>query len=72
MYTFSAINFLLAGIFINIHLGWYIGLILMYIHFLYQSFQIKNINEVDALKIFKSNKFSGLFLTFGSISKFLF
>ena len=41
MYTFSAINFLLAGVFIDIHLGWYIGLILMYIHFLYQSFQIK-------------------------------
>lgn len=72
LYTFSAISFLLAGIFIDIHYGWYIGLTLMYFHFLYQLTQLREINRESALKIFKSNKFSGMFLTFGSFSKFLF
>ena len=70
-YIISIFNFLLAGIILNTHLGWYIGLFFMLFHFIYQVKKIKKINRYEALKLFKSNKFAGLFLTLGSLSKFL-
>jgi len=70
-YLISILNFLLAGIILKIHLGWYIGLLFMLIHFIYQINKIKIINKHEALKLFKSNKIAGLCLTFGSLSKFL-
>ena len=70
-YIISIFNFLLAGIILNTYLGWYIGLFFMLFHFIYQVKKIKKINRYEALKLFKSNKFAGLFLTLGSLSKFL-
>ena len=70
-YLISILNFLLAGIILKIHLGWYIGLFFMLIHFIYQIQKIKMINRDNALKLFYSNKIPGLFLTIGSLSKFL-
>ena len=43
----------------------------MFIHFAYQINKAKTINKNDALKLFKSNKVAGLFLTLVSMSKFL-
>ena len=43
----------------------------MFMHFTYQIKKAKTINRNKALKLFKSNKIAGLFLTLGSISKFL-
>ena len=70
-YLISILNFLLAGIILKIHFGWYIGLFFMLIHFIYQIQKIKMINRDNALKLFYSNKTPGLFLTIGSLSKFL-
>ena len=70
-YIISILNFLIAGIILKIHFGWYIGLFFMFIHFTYQIKKAKTINRNDALKLFKSNKVAGLFLTLGSMSKFL-
>ena len=70
-YLISILNFLLAGLILKIHLGWYIGLFFMLIHFIYQIQKIKMINRDNALKLFYSNKIPGLFLTIGSLSKFL-
>ena len=70
-YIISILNFLIAGIILKIHFGWYIGLFFMFIHFTYQIKKAKTINRDDALKLFKSNKVAGLFLTLGSMSKFL-
>ena len=70
-YLISILNFLLAGIILKIHLGWYIGLFFMLIHFIYQIQKIKIINRDVSLKLFNSNKIAGLFLTIGSLSKFL-
>ncbi len=70
-YLISILNFLLAGIILKIHLGWYIGLFFMLIHFIFQIQKIKKINRDVSLKIFNSNKIAGLFLTIGSLSKFL-
>ena len=70
-YLISILNFLLAGIILKIHLGWYIGLFFMLIHFIYQIQRIKMINRNESLKLFNSNKIAGLFLTIGSLSKFL-
>ena len=70
-YFVSIFNFLLAGIILKIHFGWYVGLFFMLIHFIYQIKEIKKIDRYEALRLFKSNKFAGLFLTFGSLSKFL-
>lgn len=70
-YIISIFNFLLAGIILNTHLGWYIGLFFMLFHFIYQVKKLNKINRYEALKLFKSNKFAGLFLTLGSLSKFL-
>ena len=70
-YIISILNFLIAGIILKIHFGWYIGLFFMFIHFAYQINKAKTINRNEALKLFKSNKAAGLFLTLGSISKFL-
>ena len=70
-YLISIINFLLAGIILKIYFGWYVGLFFMLIHFIYQIQKIKMINRDESLKIFNSNKIAGLFLTIGSLSKFL-
>ena len=70
-YLISILNFLLAGIILKIYLGWYVGLFFMLIHFIYQIQKIKMINRDESLKIFNSNKIAGLFLTIGSLSKFL-
>ena len=70
-YLISILNFLLAGIILKIHFGWYIGLFFMLIHFIYQIQKIKMINRDESLKLFNSNKIAGLFLTIGSLSKFL-
>ena len=70
-YLISIFNFLLAGIILKIHFGWYIGLFFMLIHFIYQIQKIKMINRDESLKLFNSNKIAGLFLTIGSLSKFL-
>ena len=70
-YIISILNFLIAGIILKIHFGWYIGLFFMFIHFTYQIKKAKTIDRNEALKLFKSNKVAGLFLTLGSISKFL-
>ncbi len=70
-YLISISNFLLAGIILKIHFGWYIGLFFMFIHFIYQIQKIKMINRDESLKLFNSNKIAGLFLTIGSLSKFL-
>ena len=70
-YIISILNFLIAGIILKIHFGWYIGLFFMFIHFTYQIKKAKTINRNNALKLFKSNKVAGLFLTLGSMSKFL-
>ncbi len=70
-YLISILNFLLAGVILKIHFGWYIGLFFMLIHFIYQIHKIKMIDRDESLKLFNSNKIAGLFLTFGSLSKFL-
>ena len=70
-YLISILNFLLAGIILKIHFGWYIGLFFMLIHFIYQIQKVKTINRDESLKLFNSNKIAGLFLTIGSLSKFL-
>ena len=70
-YLISILNFLLAGIILKIYFGWYVGLFFMLIHFIYQIQKIKVINRDESLKLFNSNKIAGLFLTIGSLSKFL-
>ena len=70
-YLISILNFLLAGIILKIYFGWYVGLFFMLIHFIYQIQKIKMINRDESLKLFNSNKIAGLFLTIGSLSKFL-
>ena len=70
-YLISILNFLLAGLILKIYIGWYVGLFFMFIHFIYQIQKIKMINRDESLKIFNSNKIAGLFLTIGSLSKFL-
>ena len=70
-YLISFLNFLLAGVILKIHFGWYLGLFFMLIHFIYQIQRIKMINRNESLKLFNSNKIAGLFLTIGSLSKFL-
>ena len=70
-YLISILNFLLAGIILKIYFGWYVGLFFMLIHFIYQIQRIKMINRDESLKLFNSNKIAGLFLTIGSLSKFL-
>ena len=70
-YLISILNFLLAGIILKIYFGWYVGLFFMLIHFIYQIQKIKMINRDKSLKLFNSNKIAGLFLTIGSLSKFL-
>ncbi|MDC3063057.1 4-hydroxybenzoate octaprenyltransferase [Alphaproteobacteria bacterium] len=70
-YLISISNFLLAGIILKIHFGWYIGLFFMLIHFIYQIQKTKMINRYESLKLFNSNRIAGLFLTIGSLSKFL-
>ena len=70
-YLISILNFLLAGIILKIYFGWYVGLFFMLIHFIYQIQKVKMINRDKSLKLFNSNKIAGLFLTIGSLSKFL-
>ena len=70
-YLISILNFLLAGIILKIYFGWYVGLFFMLIHFIYQIQKIKMINRDESLKLFNSNKIAGLFLTIGSLTKFL-
>ena len=70
-YLISILNFFLAGIILKICFGWYVGLFFMLIHFIYQIQRIKMINRDESLKLFNSNKIAGLFLTIGSLSKFL-
>ena len=70
-YLISILNFFLAGIILKIYFGWYVGLFFMLIHFIYQIQKIKMINRDESLKLFNSNKIAGLFLTIGSLSKFL-
>ena len=70
-YLISILNFLLAGLILKIYIGWYVGLFFMFIHFIYQIQKIKMINRDESLKLFNSNKIAGLFLTIGSLSKFL-
>ena len=70
-YLVAILNFILAGMILKVHLGWYIGLFFMLIHFIYQIKKIKMINRHESLKLFNSNKIAGLFLTIGSLSKFL-
>jgi|TARA_B100002051_G_scaffold273877_1_gene313643 4-hydroxybenzoate polyprenyltransferase len=70
-YFISTIFFLFAGIYLKLHIGWFMGLLFMSAHLFLQSLKLKKINRNLSLKIFQSNKIAGSFLVIGSISKFL-
>ena len=70
-YFSSILFFCFGGIILNLHLGWYLGLFFMSIHFFLQTKNIKQLTKETSLQIFLSNKTAGLFLVMGSISKFL-
>ena len=69
--TKSILFFLIGGFFLKLHLGWFFGVTLMFIHLYFQSTKINKINRDLSLKVFHSNKIAGLFLVLGSFSKFL-
>ena len=70
-YLLSILFFLIGGFFLKLHLGWFFGVTLMFIHLYFQSTKINKINRDLSLKVFHSNKIAGLFLVLGSFSKFL-
>ncbi len=70
-YLTSILCFLFGGFFLQLHLGWFIGVFIMFIHLYFQTTEIKKLNRDLSLKIFNSNKIAGLFLVIGSFSKFL-
>ena len=71
-YFTSVLFFCFAGFYLNLHLGWFLGLLLMSIHLFFQTKKIKKVDREISLKIFVSNKIAGLFLVIGSMSKFLY
>jgi len=71
-YFASVLFFCFAGFYLNLHLGWFLGLFLMSMHLFLQTKKIKKIDRELSLKIFISNKVAGLFLVMGSMSKFLY
>ena len=71
-YFISVLFFCFAGFYLNLHLGWFLGLLLMSIHLFFQTKKLKKVDRELSLKIFVSNKIAGLFLVIGSMSKFLY
>ena len=72
IYFLAVFFFTIGGVYLNLHFGWFIGLLFMSIHLYSQTTKIKNINQDISLKIFQSNKIAGLFLFLGSGSKYLY
>ena len=70
-YFISIFFFLFSGIYLELHFGWFIGVLFMSVHLFLQSLKLTKINRNLSLKIFQSNKIAGSFLVIGSISKFL-
>ena len=69
---FNAILFyVFGGIYLNLHFGWFLGLVFMSFHLYTQTVKINKMNRKLSLRIFQSNKIAGLLLVIGSISKYL-
>ena len=71
-YLCSIILFILGGLSLNVHYGWYLGVFFMTMNFLFQIRRLDDLNKKLLLKLFQSNKIAGIFLTIGSISKYLY
>ncbi len=63
--------FMLAGIYLQLHFGWFLGVFFMSYHLYTQAIKINQVNRKSSLRIFQSNKIAGMFLVIGSISKYL-
>ena len=61
----------MGGLILQLHFGWFVGVIFMAVHLYFQTSKIREINRILSLKIFQSNKIAGAFLVLGSMSKFL-
>ena len=58
---------IISGYLLNSNIFWYIGVSICGLHLTYQVIKIKNIEQNNPLKIFKSNVYLGLILTFSSL-----
>ena len=66
-YSLMFILLIISGYLLNNNIFWYIGVSICGLHLIYQTIKLKNIEQNNPLKIFKSNIYLGLILTFSSL-----
>ena len=62
---------IISGYLLNNNIFWYIGVSICGLHLFYQVIKIKNIEQNNPLKIFKSNVVLGLLLTLSSLANYI-
>ena len=67
-YSLMFILLILSGYFLETNFFWFLGVFFCGVHLIYQVLKLKNLERNNPLKIFKSNVFLGLILTFSSLS----
>ena len=66
-YSLMFILLIISGYLLNNNIFWYIGVSICGLHLIHQIIKLKNIEQNNPLKIFKSNVYLGLILTFSSL-----
>ena len=70
-YTITFLLLLLSGYLLNTNYIWFLGVILCGLHYVNQVIKLKNLENNNPLKIFKSNVTPGLILTASALSTHL-
>jgi 4-hydroxybenzoate polyprenyltransferase len=70
-YTITFLLLLLSGYLLNANYIWFIGVLLCGFHYVNQVVKLKNLENNNPLKIFKSNVTPGLILTASALSTYL-
>ena len=71
IYCFTICLLIVSGIALNASYFWYLGVLIVTIHFIVQIYKLKYLNEKSTITIFKSNRTVGLILTLGALGNYI-
>ena len=71
IYSFATALFIISGIGLNANFFWYLSVLIVSIHFIFQIYKLKDLSKNIPLNIFKSNRTVGLILTLGAMGNFI-
>ena len=69
--SFATALFIISGIGLNANIFWYLSVLIVSFHFIFQIYKLKDLSKNIPLNIFKSNRTVGLILTLGAMGNFI-